>query len=45
MSVRRKSVFDRSKNVGDFVRAPENCERIIGKTRESKLEEEKGQGI
>ena len=45
MSVGRKWVLGRPKNVENFGRAPKNGKRIIGKVRESKLEEEKAKGF
>ena len=42
MSVRRKSVFDRSKNVGNLGGAPESDERNNKTSLGTKLEAEKG---
>ena len=45
MGLNQDEVLGVSKNVENFGRAPENGKRIIGKARESKLEEEKAKGF
>ena len=45
MVLNQDEVLGVSKNVENFGRASENGKRIIGKVRESKLEEEKAKGF
>ena len=45
MGLNQDLVFEVSQNVEIFGGAPENDKRIIGKVRESKLEEEKAKGF
>ena len=45
MGLNQDLIKGRSKNVRIFYGAPENGKRIIGKVRESKLEEEKAKGF